>query len=130
MMRLATMAQLLEAEPLSQRWNSELEVEFGAAADLMSDVLSLAKPGSVLVTGLTNPQVIRTSEVAEVAAIVLVRGKQPVLETTAMAMEAGIPLFTTALTMFEACGRLYGAGMRPTSSSYRTITETDASRRG
>ena len=129
-MQLARMAQLLEAEPLSQRWDRTLDVEYGAAADLMSDVLSLVKPGSVLVTGLTNPQVIRTSEVAEVAAIVLVRGKQPLCETAAMAAEAGIPLFATALTMFEACGRLYAAGIQPTSSSYRTVTEADRIQRG
>ncbi len=129
-MQLARMAQLLEAEPLSQQWDQALDVEYGAAADLMSDVLSLAKPGSVLVTGLTNPQVIRTSEVAEVAAIVLVRGKQPLSETANMASEAGIPLFVTALTMFEACGRLYGAGIKPANSSYRTLSEIDANRRG
>ncbi len=128
-MQLARMAQLIEAEALSQIWDRALDVEYGAAADLMSDVLCLAKPGSVLVTGLTNPQVIRTSEVAEVAAIVLVRGKQPLTETSAMAAEAGIPLFVTALTMFEACGRLYGAGIKPTTASYRTLSETDANRR-
>jgi hypothetical protein len=134
-MQLARAAQLLEAEPLFRNWNPNLEVEFGAAADLMSDVLSLAKPGSVLVTGLTNPQVIRTAEVAQVAAIVLVRGKEPMPETAAMALEARIPLFATSLTMFEACGRLYAAGMKPTSASYGVSSgkgqagEVDASRR-
>lgn len=127
-MQLAKMAELLEAEALSQHWDPRLQVEYGFAADLMSDVLSLAKPGSVLVTGLTNPQVIRTSEVAEVAAIVLVRGKQPVPETALMALEAHIPLFATALTMFEACGRLYAAGIKPTNSSYKTAGEIDTDR--
>ncbi len=129
-MQLARMARLLEAEPPSQQWDQALDVEYGAAADLMSDVLSLVKPGSVLVTGLTNPQVIRTAEVAEVAAIVLVRGKKPLPETASMASEAGIPIFVTDLTMFEACGRLYGVGIKPTDSSYRTISEIDANRRG
>jgi hypothetical protein len=128
-MQLAKMVKLLEAEPLTQRWDPGLDVEYGAAADLMSDVLSLAKPGSVLVTGLTNPQVIRTSEVAEVAAIVLVRGKQPLSETALMALEAGIPMFATALTMFEACGRLYAAGVKPTSASYKNSMEVDPGRR-
>lgn len=82
------------------------------AADLMSDVLALARPGSLLLTGLTNPQVIRTSEVADVAAIVFVRGKRAQPETEQLAKEAEIPLFETPLTLFEACGRLYAAGVR------------------
>ncbi len=129
-MQLASMALLLEAEPLSRRWDPTLNVEFGAAADLMSDVLSLARPGSVLITGLANPQVIRTSEVAEVAAIVLVRGKRPLAETASLAAEAGIPIFCTSMTMFEACGRLYAAGVKPTRASYKIPAETPAERGG
>lgn len=117
-MRLESIARLLGAEPLSRRWHPDLDVEYGFAADLMSDVLSLARPGSVLVTGLANPQVIRTSEVTEVAAIVLVRGKRPMAETEILAREAGIPVLCTALTMFETCGRLYSAGVKPTGTSY------------
>ena len=127
-MLLVAMAQLLEAEPLSQRWDRTLDVGYGFAADLMSDVLSLARPGSVLVTGLANPQVIRTSEVAEVAAIVMVRGKRPLAETAALAKEAGIPIFCTAMTMFEACGRLYGAGVKPARTSYSLPVEVELER--
>ncbi len=127
-MHLGTITKLLEAEVLSQRWDPTLDLEYGFAADLMSDVLSLAKPGSVLVTGLTNPQVIRTSEVAEVAAIILVRGKRPVAETALLAREAGIPLICTSMTMFEACGRLYAAGVKPTGTSYRMATEVELER--
>ncbi len=127
-MQLETMTRMLEAEPLSQRWDASLDVEYGFAADLMSDVLSLARPGGILVTGLTNPQLIRTAEVAEVAAIVLVRGKRPPAETALLAREAGIPLFCTAMTMFEVCGRLYAAGMKPTNASYCTTTEVQMER--
>lgn len=128
-MQLSRMAQTVEADPPAHRWDERLDIEFGFAADLMSDVLSLAKPGSVLVTGLTNPQVIRTSEVCEVAVIILVRGKRPLAETAILAREAGIPILCTSLTMFEVCGRLYAAGIKPTRSSYTTATEAELERR-
>lgn len=111
-MRLAEVARLLAAEPSSPNCDVGREVAFGAAADLMSDVLSFARPGAVLLTGLTNPQVIRTAEVAGVAAIVFVRGKQIPPETSRLADEAAIPLLRTSLTMFDACGCLYEAGLR------------------
>jgi hypothetical protein len=83
----------------------------GAAADLMSDVLSFARPNSVLLTGLTHPQVVRTAEIAGILAIVFVRGKCPPQETLGLAEEVGIPLLCTRYSMYEACGRLYAAGL-------------------
>ena len=77
----------------------------------MSDVLSFVKSGSLLLTGLTNPQVVRTAEVADVAAIVFVRGKRPPPETIELAKEKGIPLVAAPYTLFEMCGRLYKHGM-------------------
>jgi hypothetical protein len=65
----------------------------------------------VLLTGLCNPQVVRTAQMADVAAVVLVRGKQPPTETVELAMREGVPLISTPYGMFELCGRLYQAGL-------------------
>jgi predicted transcriptional regulator len=92
--------------------DSELEIKCGSASDLMSDVLAFTEAGSVLFTGLTNPQSVRTAEMADIKAIVFVRGKMPPEETLKLAREKDIPLATTALPMFEVCGRLYEAGLR------------------
>jgi len=89
----------------------ELEFSYGGAADLMSDVLAFARPDSLLLTGLTHPQVVRTAEMAGILAIVFVRGKHPPPETAALAAEVGIPLLGTRYKMYEACGRLYAAGL-------------------
>lgn len=77
----------------------------------MSDVLSYIHPGSLLCSGLTNPQVVRTAEMVDVAAIVFVRGKTPPEETIRLAEEKGIPLLLSPYTMFECCGRLWAAGV-------------------
>jgi len=84
----------------------------GCGADLMSDVLASIQPEAVLLTGLCNPQVVRTAQMADVAAIVLVRGKTPPQETIALAENERIPLISSPFGMFELCGRLYNAGLR------------------
>ena len=90
----------------------EREVKGGCGADLMSDVLASIQPEAVLLTGLCNPQVVRTALMADVAAIVLVRGKIPAPETVALAEKEDIPLISTPFGMFEVCGRLFQAGLQ------------------
>ena len=79
------------------------------AADLMSDVLAFASPGCLLLTGLCNPHVVRTAEMADINAVMFVHGKIPTEDTIALAEAKSIPLLSTALSMFEVCGRLYQA---------------------
>ncbi len=87
------------------------EIKGGCGADLMSDVLASIQPDAVLLTGLCNPQVVRTAQMADVTAIVIVRGKKIPPETISLAVEECIPLISTPYGMFELCGRLYQAGM-------------------
>ena len=89
----------------------DMEVQSGCGCDLMSDVLAFIKSDALLLTGLTNRQVIRTAEMADIKAICFVRGKHPSKEVVDMAEEKDIPLLTTTLPLFEACGRLYGSGL-------------------
>jgi len=90
-----------------------VEILSCGASDLMSDVLSIMKPGSLLLTGLVNPQSIRTAEMADLAAIIYVRGKTPGPEVIDLADELGIPLIGSPYGMYEMCGRLYQAGLPP-----------------
>jgi serine kinase of HPr protein (carbohydrate metabolism regulator) len=62
-------------------------------------------------TGLCNPQVVRTAQMADVTAIVLVRGKNPPKETIDLAEQESIPLIKSPFGMFELCCRLYEAGL-------------------
>lgn len=85
------------------------ELQGVGAADLMSDVLALSKPGMLLLTGLVSVQVVRTAIVAELCGVVFVRGKMPSQEIIALAREARLPILRTEHTLFEAAGLLYGA---------------------
>lgn len=109
--KLGEVRRILEADVISSNFSANLEAEAGCGADLLSDVLTFTHAGTLLLTGLTNPHVIVTAEVVGIIAVVFVRGKAPPTVTVRQAEERNIPLLTTRYTMFEACGRLYAAGL-------------------
>ena len=111
-MTLEDVRRILEAEVIVGSHLDRILVEMGCGADLMSDVLAFTKTGALLLMGLTNAQVVRTSDMADVVAICFVRGKTPPKETVELAREHNLPLVTTQLPMFEACGRLYREGLK------------------
>ena len=111
-MTLEEVRAILEAEVVVGSGLDKVAVEMGCGADLMSDVLAFTKTGALLLTGLTNAQVVRTSDVADVVGICFVRGKTPPKETVELARRQDLPLLTTQLPMFEACGRLYREGLK------------------
>ena len=110
-MTLDEIKKVLEAELIAGNNLQGEDITIVCGCDLMSDVLSFAKHGALLLTGLTNPQVVRTAEMADLRAICFVRGKKPGRETIEIAEAKNIPLMTTLLPMFESCGRLYKEGI-------------------
>ena len=111
-MTVAEVRDLLECDVVVDPGTLETTtISVAGGADLMSDVLALIEPGALLLTGLTNAQSVRTAEMADVKVIVYVRSKRPEAAAVALAREVGLPLLRTSLTMYEACGRLYSAGL-------------------
>ena len=82
------------------------------ASDMMSEVLTLQNSNIALLTTLNNPQVIRTAEMQDLACVCFTFDKTISEDTVKLAQEKGIPIVSTSLCLFEACGRLYEAGMR------------------
>jgi predicted transcriptional regulator len=76
------------------------------ASDLMSDVLAFMDSGSILITGLVNPHVVRTASLVDASAIVIVQGKRPDLGTVAEADRNHLPIIATECSMFETCSRI------------------------
>lgn len=91
--------------------NLEQEIKTACGSDMMSDVLAFVKDQSVLLTGLVNPQVVRTAEMMDMACIVFVRGKQPDQSIIDLAVSRDITLIKTNYRMFTACGLLYTNGL-------------------
>ena len=103
---------MLDAKKLNCSCDDEIEVCAACGSDLMSDVLAFVKDQAMLLTGLVNPQVIRTAEMMDMKCIVFVRGKRPDEDMIDLAIERDIVLMCTKLEMFTACGLLYKNGLK------------------
>ena len=75
-MKVKDIVDILKCQVLNEG-DMEEEVKTACGSDMMSDVLAFVKDQSVLLTGLMNPQVVRTAEMMDMHCIVFVRGKKP-----------------------------------------------------
>ena len=111
-MLLQDVLELLQARVLTGEEFLQKEIVDCYGSDMMSEVLAYCKSNSLLCTGLTNMQVVRTADMTELGAIVFVRNKIPSPEVIERAQEDMLPLLVTEMTLFEACGILYQAGLK------------------
>jgi hypothetical protein len=111
-MTVADAVTLLEGQYFCGEEKAGLEIASACGADLMSDVIAFVKDRVILMTGLVNPQVIRTATLLDIHAVIFVRGKLPTRDMIEMANEAEIILGGTKLPLFLACGKLYEAGLK------------------
>ena len=112
-MTIQDILHLLPAELLTPNARLDTQVHNACGSDMMSDVLAFVKNQAVLLTGLNNPQVVRTADMMDMVCIVFVRGKRPSPEVLELAEQRGIAVLATPRTMFSACGILYQAGLTP-----------------
>lgn len=111
-MMINEIKETLQAETLTGMPYTDFDIKGAYSADLMSDVLAFCNSELLLITALTNAQVIRTAEFADIRVIIFVQGKRPDIDAVALSEKKGILLLATRLPMFEVCGRLYGKGLR------------------
>jgi len=112
-MKLNDCAELLKAEVIVPIEDMDLEILVACGSDLMSDVMAFScESNQMMLTGLVNPQTVRTAEMMDVKVILFVRGKRPDQIMCDLAAEKGIALLSTPLRMFTSCGLLHEAGVR------------------
>ena len=73
----------------------------------------------MLLTGLTNIQIVRTAQMLDLPAIVFVRGKMPQEDTIRLAESAGIPILVSSWSMYETSGILYDKGVPACAISHK-----------
>ena len=112
-MTVREIADVLQARWLCCEEEGDRVIHTAFASDMMSDVLAYVQEDTLLLTGLVNSQSIRTAEMLDLPCVVFVRGKNPHADAIARARQLGMPALSTQYTMFEACGRLYSAGLGP-----------------
>ena len=111
-MTLKEIALMLEGEVLGNEAGLDVEVPCAFASDLISDILMCTKEPTLLLTGLTNNQVVRLSDMIDLVGIIFVRGKRPLQDVIEMAEERKLPIITTKMTMYRSSGILFNAGLR------------------
>jgi predicted transcriptional regulator len=111
-MKLKDILDIVDGQVIcgSERLNDEISAGF--ASDLMSDVLTLQANNLVLLTGLANVQTIRTTEMADIGYIILVRNKKASSDIIKLANENDQVIIQCPYSMFKTCGLLYEAGLR------------------
>ena len=120
-MKISTIRDLLEAEVLCGEDRLGTHVYSACGSDMMSDVLAYVKDQAVLLTGLCNPQVIRTAEMMDMRCVVFVRSKCPTDEMIRLAKESDLVVLKTTKRMYEACGKLYLAGLGISPTDAKTV---------
>lgn len=111
-MKIKEIIKAVNAEVITNFCSDDTEVEYAFASDLMSDVLAYANNDTLLITGLSNPQVIRTAEMMDISVVLFVRGKVPGKELIDLAVTNSLTILATDYIMFKACGLLYENGMK------------------
>jgi predicted transcriptional regulator len=106
-MKLSDIIEAIDGKLLTGDDFLDKDITTCGASDLMSDILAGLSEGSILLTGLTTVQVIRTAMVADVGAVVFVRGKTPPAEVIELAEANQLPLISSPYSMFVSCGRLH-----------------------
>ena len=111
-MKISEIAEVLSAEVKTCAEKTHREVRSAYAGDMLSDVLSLGAQPDILLTGLLNPQVIRTAEMLDTVCVVFLRGKKPGEDILSLAESCGICVLVTAEDTFEASAALSRSGIR------------------
>ncbi len=111
-MKISEIKDILNAEVICGEEHLERTAKSAFGSDLMSDVLAFAKEQSLLLTGLVNPQAIRTALMLDMPCVVFVRAKKLTDEVISLAKESGVVVLSTELRMFETCGKLYAKGLK------------------
>ena len=110
-MRIREIKELIDARLIFGEHLLDEEIHNVCGSDLMSDVLAFSD-GQMLITGLVNPQVIRTAEMVDIRCIVFARDKVPDAGMVELAREKDMAVMTCHGSMFDVCGILYQHGLR------------------
>ena len=111
-MKLSEIKDVLQCEVLTGDDDLSQEVSTVVASDGMSEILAFARPGALMITGLTNVQSVRTADIAQARAIIYIRGRQPNDAALALARRHQLPVLATRLGMFDVCGLLRERGLK------------------
>ncbi len=108
-MKLSDLVSTGDLEALNT-W-TDAEVTGVYISDMVSDIMSGAKPGNVLLTLQTHNSVVAAANLVDLPAIIFVRGRRPAGDLVSLATKAGMPIFCSPLDSWTLATRMFAAGI-------------------
>ena len=105
-MKLSKIVTELKLESLTT-FNSEAEVSGAYASDLLSDVIANAEENEIWVTLQGHENIVAVAILKDLAAVIVTGDYMPNDTTITKAQEKEIALFSSKLTSYQVCGKLY-----------------------
>ncbi len=106
-MKLSEIAASLHARILPPEAPVDREIHRVYAGDRISDLIDRASAETLLVTNVSNAQLIRVAELMDVPGICVVGGGEPAPDLVAAAGKTGTAILVCPEGLFETCGLLY-----------------------
>ena len=106
-MKVVDLVEKLGCKVFSGQAGLNREITGGYVSDLLSDVMGNAAEGEVWITLQTHQNVLAIAALKEVAAVILVKGREPEAEMVAYSNEEGVPVLGTDMETFACAGKLY-----------------------
>lgn len=111
-MKLKEVAEKLGLDLKTSVGPLDADVQSAYSSDILSDVMSRAREGSIWITLQTHANIVAVADLQSLAGVILVAGRQPEEDTLEKANAMQVPIFTTKCTAFEIAGRLYELGIK------------------
>jgi predicted transcriptional regulator len=111
-MKLRELIEKLNLELKSASTALDADVKYAYSSDILSDVMSHARDGSIWITLQTHRNIVSVAMLKSLAGIILIGGRNPDDETLKKANEENVAILSTGLTTFEIVGKLYELGIR------------------
>ncbi len=110
-MKLKEIVKKLELSARCGENNLDRDVTGGCASDMLSNVIAYSKKGDVWVTIQVHSNIVAVAVLKELAAIIIVQGREPADDTTQKAKEENVPILVSKLSAYEVAGKMYELGV-------------------
>jgi len=110
-MKLKEIVKKLELSVRCGENNLDRDVTGGCASDMLSNVIAYSKKGDVWVTIQVHSNIVAVAVLKELAAIIIVQGREPADDTIQKAKEENVPILVSKLSAYAVAGKMYELGV-------------------
>jgi predicted transcriptional regulator len=90
----------------------EREVTGVFISDMLSDVMSSARPDNLWLTVQTHKNVVSAANLIDISAVIVINGKEVPQDTVELANRFHVHILSTSMSAFEIAGKLIEAGLK------------------